>query len=683
SVSGINPNDGSEVDTIEMRAPYQLLLRVNYDDPPEGEVTLTINVEEKITGETSTRGDPNWGPIELEHVFSGEPLEIIIPAPNIAWWHAWHWAFEGGCDTPFELITSGVIEVADIMDPIFGYIGGAMNFIELHNTLKSYFEKKDLVVPEGQYNYQITVKDDFGNVGTANYDFTVEVPQYKQTSLYMYWATSFAGPLYTALGFFVGLIPNPITVQYSFLYFVTEVLFSALSCECWVISVDPDPNFTEIVTPQPIDLDSLNKLPDLAGKQLAEDYLQALMYLRAVGTSLGRYEGAKEAGDIEWMFRQLHAAQGFHMALMENLSAARESTEDFISELEALLEALDVTLTQESLLAIQTQLLNEGLPQIERDILTEFGFSIKDIDTFTQATAVITEHLPLEWQQALRAIVDATISGQGEVGEWISRRIQSMDIDLDGDGILDDGDNSGRVGDNNCTGGETVDCDDNCPDTPNSNQKDSDGDGLGDVCDGCPNDPNKTEPGACGCGVADTDTDNDGTPDCNDNCSNTYNPDQLDSDGDGVGDACETTPVNIDIRPGSCPNPFRLPNTDKKNEGKLPVAVLGTEDFDITTVDPMTIRLTREGVDGDVEPVRWSYDDVATPFEGKLCDCHDLSGDGYLDLTLKFERKQLASELNLYDAAGQTIPLTIIGNLNDGTPIRGEDCVGIKVKKAK
>lgn len=39
--------------------------------------------------------------------------------------------------------------------------------------------------------------------------------------------------------------------------------------------------------------------------------------------------------------------------------------------------------------------------------------------------------------------------------------------------------------------------------------------------DMCPNDPLKTEPGACGCGVVDTDSDGDGTPDCSDPCDNT------------------------------------------------------------------------------------------------------------------------------------------------------------------
>ncbi len=62
-------------------------------------------------------------------------------------------------------------------------------------------------------------------------------------------------------------------------------------------------------------------------------------------------------------------------------------------------------------------------------------------------------------------------------------------VDTDNDGILDDGDLSSVVGDNNCTGGETENCDDNCLLQGNSNQEDSDSDGFGDICDECCDNP--------------------------------------------------------------------------------------------------------------------------------------------------------------------------------------------------
>ena len=69
---------------------------------------------------------------------------------------------------------------------------------------------------------------------------------------------------------------------------------------------------------------------------------------------------------------------------------------------------------------------------------------------------------------------------------------------------------------------------DNCPNDPNPDQADGDGDGAGDVCDDC----------------TDTDGDGYGNPGfpnntcADDNCPNVSNADQADSDGDGIGDAC-------------------------------------------------------------------------------------------------------------------------------------------------
>ena len=77
---------------------------------------------------------------------------------------------------------------------------------------------------------------------------------------------------------------------------------------------------------------------------------------------------------------------------------------------------------------------------------------------------------------------------------------------------------------------------DNCPDVPDSDQTDTDADGVGDVCDVCPEDPDSDQ----------TDTDEDGVGDVCDICAGDPDPDQLDGDEDGVGDVCDICPEDAD-----------------------------------------------------------------------------------------------------------------------------------------
>jgi hypothetical protein len=135
----------------------------------------------------------------------------------------------------------------------------------------------------------------------------------------------------------------------------------------------------------------------------------------------------------------------------------------------------------------------------------------------------------------------------------------------------------------------------------------------------------------------------------------------------------EALPVYLDVKPGSCPNPLNV-----KGKGVLPVAVLGTEDFDVTQIDPSSVTLGVDNSDHLVSPLRWSLEDVATPFEGDFCDCHDLNGDGYIDLAFKFKTQELVNKLNLSDYTGETIPLRLTGDLMEeygSKPIRGRDCM--------
>jgi hypothetical protein len=136
--------------------------------------------------------------------------------------------------------------------------------------------------------------------------------------------------------------------------------------------------------------------------------------------------------------------------------------------------------------------------------------------------------------------------------------------------------------------------------------------------------------------------------------------------------AVEVTDVQLDIKPGSCPNPLNVRGNFEAGKSMLPAAILGTEDFDVRDIDPASVTL--EGVLAD----RWDYEDVATPVEEPVggCKCTQAGPDGYEDLTLKFLRAQLVYQLgDLVDR--QVVTLFVNGLLYDGTEFEGADCVVI------
>lgn len=137
-------------------------------------------------------------------------------------------------------------------------------------------------------------------------------------------------------------------------------------------------------------------------------------------------------------------------------------------------------------------------------------------------------------------------------------------------------------------------------------------------------------------------------------------------------------PVYVDIKPGSWPNPF-----NKKAKGVFAVAICGTEDFEVTQIDPVSIMIYHDDPESGVSPLRWTYEDAATPFvpdPPEEPDGHDLEGDGYMDLVLHFDRKEVTPLLCDYET-GDYVELHITGNLLEeygGTPVSGFDWVRIK-----
>ncbi len=105
--------------------------------------------------------------------------------------------------------------------------------------------------------------------------------------------------------------------------------------------------------------------------------------------------------------------------------------------------------------------------------------------------------------------------------------------------------------------------------------------------------------------------------------------------------------VSIDIKPGSDLNPI-----NPRSKGVIPVAILTTDTFDATTVDPESITF---GPDGAAK---------AHP-QGHL---EDVDGDGDLDLLLHFRTQETGIQRGDTEAS-------LWGETFDGAPIEGTDSI--------
>jgi hypothetical protein len=152
----------------------------------------------------------------------------------------------------------------------------------------------------------------------------------------------------------------------------------------------------------------------------------------------------------------------------------------------------------------------------------------------------------------------------------------------------------------------------------------------------------------------------------------------------------------VDIKPGSCPNPF-----NPKKKGVMPVAIVGTPDFDPTAmVDPSSVTLEgvlqvkpAEFLDSTQPHVSSDPEDCYDCFNADLiqdpdCPVYDdagvligygYCGDGIMDLVLYFDAQELAEALVEVED-GDCIGLTLEGVLVSGEAIIGTDNVIIRKK---
>ncbi|MHC4477851.1 MAG: HYR domain-containing protein, partial [Planctomycetota bacterium] len=153
------------------------------------------------------------------------------------------------------------------------------------------------------------------------------------------------------------------------------------------------------------------------------------------------------------------------------------------------------------------------------------------------------------------------------------------------------------------------------------------------------------------------------------------------TDEAGNSSSCEVTitvivPLNLDIKPDSCPSPL---NMNTNNKGRIKVALLGSDKFDVSKIDINSIAVA-----GVVFPPKTPTTmDVGTPRpDSQQCECRGHKKDGINDLLIHFPRKEIVLALGLYTIEPHTVvPITVEGNLLSGVKFVATDCVKLVGRK--
>lgn len=370
------PSSGSQTGSLEItavRAPIGIFSSATMGAAYKVEVEVYNSTNSRLTGkvyleETGSVGNGDSLSPRKEQTVTLDPGER--ERLQFEYVHQWSWVQQLSNDC----MDAGKILV-DVVISRFGLISKALE--SLDNAISWVDWAKDVRITDARHKfiYEAFVITNGSSSDKVSAEAWVDVPFWsKQLDLLTYWFGLWKGPAYIASGLAV-YFRNPGLGQQ---YVNQGLMILSSSCYSFESATDPDPNYQTIAAPQPIIVPSVES--DTGdNKQALLDGLTYLSLQRALYQTTARYEGARAAGDVEWMEIQGQAARRYLVELLYALDAWDASSTAMISAD----RGNNWQLSPDEVALARSYLSEQGGPPVDTDLLQALDLEESQLSSIT------------------------------------------------------------------------------------------------------------------------------------------------------------------------------------------------------------------------------------------------------------------------------------------------------------
>ncbi|MEM2614823.1 MAG: hypothetical protein QXO15_11480 [Nitrososphaerota archaeon] len=308
--------------------------------------------------------------------------------------HTWRWL------KPLEELMEGPPALTKW--DIIWYVIGALGYsVPLLSEIKLLLEvvAANWGLPSYSYTYKIS-----SDVTTVRTDYTVKVtvPYYKPVGLLLSLQNAYVGQKMTTIGIIAVLAFGAGWLFLTGAAIMQAVLIaSAYACFEQAVGT-PDLNYREITPPELPAIPELESLPEGSMKKMVEDSITFYADLKALTKTLQRYEAARQTNDLLWMLGQCQAAQRYLQNVINDCKRLNSSMSEFINEL----KANDFTINTGDIKAMKEWIENNGMPDIEVEILRRLGITEEDIGRLDDVLFQIPDDVIVRYDEGITLFGD-------------------------------------------------------------------------------------------------------------------------------------------------------------------------------------------------------------------------------------------------------------------------------------